>query len=75
MLKTFVLRLELFAGSDIATVAREMCELANRIGVRCEASFNDVKLWARPGDDPQLLVAAYWSVLGGSSSIKIAQAH
>jgi hypothetical protein len=74
MLQTFVLRLELFAGSDIATVAREMCELANRIGVRCEASFNDVRLWARPGDDPEMLVAAFWSELRSSSSIKIAQA-
>ena len=49
MLKTFLLRVEPFAGSDITSVATELCQLADRVGVRCEAAFNDVKLWARPG--------------------------
>ena len=60
MLQTFVIRVELFAGSHIDDVAAEMCILADRVGVRCEASFNGVKLWARPGDDPRELIEAFY---------------
>ena len=59
MLKTFVLQVEPFAGSDIQAVSMELCQLADRVGVRCEAAFNGVKLWARPGDNPLRLVEAF----------------
>lgn len=74
MLKTFVVRVELFAGTDVRDAASEMCQLADRIGVRCEASFNGVKLWARPGDNPLRLVDAYHEQLQSKSQHKIAQA-
>lgn len=74
MLKTFVLRLEPFAGTDVRDVASEMCQLADRIGVRCEVMFNGVKLWARPGDNPLRLVDAFHEQLKSKHQHKIAQA-
>lgn len=72
-LRTFTLKVELFAGTDIRDAAAELCQLADRIGVMCEASFNVVKLWARPGDDPLRLVDAYEEQLQSKSPHKIAQ--
>lgn len=73
MLKTFVLQVEPFAGSDIKDVAVELCQLADRVGVRCEAGFNGVKLWARPGDNPLRLVEAFHVELKKPGAHKIAQ--
>jgi len=61
LLKTLTLKLELFAGIDIDAACRDLCELADRIGVLCEADFNGVKLWARPGNN-YLELAAAWRV-------------
>lgn len=72
-LRTFTLKVELFAGTEIRDVASELCQLADRIGVMCEAQFNSVKLWARPGDYPPLLVEAYEEQLQNKSTHKIAQ--
>ena len=74
MLSSFVLRVEPFAGSDVRLVASELCQLADRIGVRCEARFNGVLLWARPGDNPLRLVDAFHEQLKGANTVKIAQA-
>ena len=74
MLKTFLLQVEPFVGSDINDVAAELCQLADRVGVRCEASFNGVKLWARPGDNPLRLVEAFHAELQKPCEHKIAQA-
>jgi len=74
MLKTFVLQVEPFAGSDIQAVSMELCQLADRVGVRCEAGFNGVKLWARPGDNPLRLVDAFHAELKKPGAHKIAQA-
>lgn len=74
MLKTFVLQVEPFAGSDIQAVSMELCQLADRVGVRCEAAFNGVKLWARPGDNPLRLVDAFHAELKKPGAHKIAQA-
>lgn len=74
-LRTFVLSVAPFAGSDIADVSRELCQLAGRVGVRCEAGFNGVKLWALPGDSPERLVAAFLQELRKPEGhYKIAQA-
>ena len=76
MLKTFMLKVEPLAGSDVRDVAVELCQLADRVGVRCEAGFNGVKLWARPGDNPQHLVQAYHEQLQRAPAhYKIAQAR
>lgn len=58
-LKTIIFKIELFVGTDIKSASDDLCELSNRIGVLCEADFNGVKLWARPGDNPAILVEAY----------------
>ena len=76
MLKTFVLQVEPFAGSDVRDVAVELCELADRVGARCEAPFNGVKLWARPGDNPLRLVDAFHAQMKLPGHLhKIAQAE
>lgn len=59
LLKTITLKLELFAGTDIRDAASDLCQLADRIGILCEANFNGVHLWARPGDNPLRLVDVY----------------
>lgn len=56
---TLKLIVEVFGGSPIRQVAIDLCDVANRVGVLCEANFNDVRLWARPGNDPATLVEAY----------------
>lgn len=76
LLKTLTLHLELFAGTDISDAARDLCQLAGRVGVLCEVDFNGVKLWARPGDNPQHLVQAYHEQLQRAPAhYKIAQAR
>jgi hypothetical protein len=74
-LKSFVVKVELFAGTDIENAASEMCELASRIGCRIESTFNGVKLWASPGDNPALLVKSFHDVLTSDNRYKIAQAN
>lgn len=75
-LPTMQLKVELFAGTDIADAATDLCELANRVGTLCVATFNGVQLWARPGDDPARLVAAWDAQTKRPSGVyKIAQAR
>lgn len=57
--QTLTLKVEAFAGCDIAEAACDLCRLADRVGILCELPFNGVNLWARPGDDPQRLVEAF----------------
>lgn len=76
LLKTITLRLELFAGTDVRDAASDLCQLADRIGVLCEADFNGVKLWARPGDNPLRLVDDFHKqIQRPAAHIKIAQAR
>lgn len=75
LLKSFILKVELFAGTDIKDAASDLCELSNRVGVLVEGNFNGVKLWARPGDSPIRLVGAYHIELDSSRTHKIAQAR
>lgn len=68
------LKVELFAGAEIFVAASDLCELANRVGTLCEAKFNGVRLWARPGDDPAKLVVAWRDQIKRSPDVyKIAQ--
>ena len=74
-LATMQFKVELFAGVDIAVAAADLCELANRVGTLCEAKFNGVHLWARPGDDPAQLVSAWDEQMKRPGNVhKIAQA-
>ena len=75
LLPTMIVKVELFAGTDIDDAAHDMCRLAGRIGVLCEAPFNGVKLWARPGDNPAKLVEAFHTELQSKRPYKIAQAR
>lgn len=75
-LKSLTLKLELFVGTDVLSAASDLCQLSDRIGVLCEADFNGVKLWARPGDNPLRLVDAYHEQIKlPDRHIKIAQAR
>lgn len=74
LLETLILRIELFAGTDVRDVAHDLCRLADRTGVLCEAECNGVKLWARPGDNPVRLLDAFGEQLKQPARIiKIAQ--
>ena len=76
LLKSMTLKMELFAGVDIDAAASDLCRLADRIGVLCEAEFNGVKLWARPGDNPLRLVDSFHAQLKRPAGhYKIAQAR
>jgi hypothetical protein len=76
LLKTMTLKVELLAGTDVRDAACELCQLADRIGVLCEANFNGVKLWARPGDNPLRLAEAFHEQMKRPAhSIKIAQSR
>jgi hypothetical protein len=72
--RTLTLRVDSFAGTTIEDAARDLCRLSNRVGILCELQFNDVKLWARPGDDEHKLVASYKRQIGSKFTHKIAQA-
>ncbi len=58
-MSTIRLKVEAFAGTGIEDVCRELCALADRVGILCEAEFNTVRVWAYPGTDPQQLVKAW----------------
>ena len=67
------IKCELFAGTDINEACSDLVGVANRVGVLCEAKFNDVILWARPADDPSEIVKSYHMQMDSKSSFKIAQ--
>jgi hypothetical protein len=60
-MSTICLKVESFAGTTIDDACRDLCALADRVGILCEVPFNGVKLWAYPGTDPAQLVKA-WDV-------------
>jgi hypothetical protein len=75
-MSTIRLTVEAFAGTAIEDACRDLCALADRVGILCEAWFNGVKLWARPGDDPARLVAAWGEQMKRPAGVyKIAQAR
>lgn len=53
------LHVEVFAGTTVERAASDMIALANQTGVLVVADFNGVKLWARAGNDPKAIAAAY----------------
>ena len=56
---TLTLKVEAFAGTTIDDACRDLCALADRVGILCEVGFNGVKVWAYPGTDPAQLVKAW----------------
>lgn len=74
LLRSITIHVELSAGTMVRDAACDLCSLSDRIGVLVEADFNGVKLWARPGDNPLQLEAAYHRALSSKATYKIAQA-
>ncbi len=58
-MSTIRLKVEAFAGTTIEDVCRDLCALADRVGLLCEVPFNGVKLWAYPGGTPAELAKAW----------------
>ena len=58
-MSTISLKVEAFAGTTIEDACRDLCALADRVGILCEVGFNGVKLWAYPGDHPAELAKAW----------------
>ena len=54
-MSTIRIKVEAFAGATIEDTCRDLCALADRIGILCEVPFNGVQLWAYPGTDPVAL--------------------
>jgi hypothetical protein len=57
---TIYIDVEAYAGSNIETVCKEMCELAARIGISVWARFNGKRVLARPDDDWKKLYADWY---------------
>lgn len=58
-MSTLCLKVEAFAGTTIEDACRDLCALADRVGILCEVDFNKVKVWAFPGTDPAQLAKAW----------------
>lgn len=69
---TLSLTLTAQPGDSIEAVSRELQAHADRWQITCEAKFNDVKLVANPGGDPQNLVDGYWDWTQAPGSVKLA---
>jgi hypothetical protein len=74
VLRILKLVLEIMPGTAPFDAACELCQTAERVGLLCEVRFNDVKLMARPGDDPtQLLRAYHREVAKPAGTVRIAK--
>lgn len=58
-MSTLILKVEAFAGTTIEDACRDLCALADRVGILCEVPFNGVKVWAYPGTSPAQLVKSW----------------
>lgn len=58
-MSTICLKVEAFAGTTIEEACRDLCALADRVGILCEVPFNGVKVWAYQGTDPAQLAKAW----------------
>lgn len=58
-MSTLTLQVLAFAVTNIEDACRDLCALADRVQIRCEADFHGVKLWASPGTDPTQLVKSW----------------
>ena len=58
-MSSIYLKVEAFAGTTTDDACRDLCALADRVGILCELPFNGVKLWAFPGTDPAQLEKAW----------------
>ena len=71
-LKTLTLQVEILIGSDIQDVARDLCQLAERVGLMCKARFNGITLLVDQGDNPETLVANYHDAIKSAHPSRLA---
>lgn len=71
-LRSTTIKVDLLAGTDIRDACCDICELANRVGTSVEASFNGVKVIARPHGNPLELADKYREELKSSKPVKMA---
>ena len=72
-LRSIIMRVELFAGTDIKEACSDLCELAGKLGCTVEADFNGVKIFAHQGDSPTELAEAWNEALMSDSRYKFAR--
>ena len=65
---SLVLNLEVLGASDLESVLREMQEVSDRIGVNVCATFNDLRIMARPSGNLVAELGEILSAVGASSS-------
>jgi hypothetical protein len=58
-MSTLILKVEALAGTTIEDACRDLCALADRVGILCEVPFNGVDVWAFPGTNPARLADAW----------------
>jgi phage terminase small subunit len=75
LLNTITLKVELNPGSLIKDAIRDLCVLANRLGTRVEAKFNEVHLIVAPDDDATKLLAAYNQAEASGRAYKVASVN
>lgn len=66
-----ILKLDCTAGSPIKEVIEELCTIATRIGVPCEAVFNGVTTVAEPSCHPITLYAAWLQEVNNDKPVKV----
>lgn len=69
------LKVEVMAGSTIESASKELKALADRIGVRVEAQFNEVLLMMPPDGEADTLTRAFYRELKSESKFKIADGY
>lgn len=69
---SITIEVDVLAGSDIFTTAREMQSVSDKLGITVTAKFNGVKLMFKHGDDPNKMAENYRKELSSSSPYKIA---
>ncbi|MBV6637354.1 MAG: hypothetical protein KI788_15800 [Mameliella sp.] len=72
---SLALKLEATPGDTIGEVAREMCDLADELGVTTRVRFNGVELNAKPGADWQVLEQKYQKTPKLCDATAIVYAH
>jgi hypothetical protein len=66
---------EFLPGTHISTACKELIDLANRIGHKILADFNEVTLMAKPGDSPILLEKNYKLESNSKKTCKMARGN
>lgn len=72
MHSTLYINVKAYPGSDVVDTAMDMVQLATRFEISVWASFNGVRLCARPGGNYHTLIANYRKALTSKTANKMA---